>query len=161
MKINRENTRGRGNFGWLKANYSFSFSNYYNPKQMGFKSLRVMNEDFIAPASGFPEHGHKNMEILTLVLKGELAHTDSLGNVKTLKPGRIQRMYAGSGIRHSEFNASKKEELNLMQIWIEPNVLNIDPEYIEKEFDFNKKICYNLFGGTFLIPNISTDGRCI
>jgi redox-sensitive bicupin YhaK (pirin superfamily) len=109
IKVNREQNRGKGNYGWLKANYSFSFSQYYNPEKMGFKSLRVINEDFIAPGAGFPTHGHKNMEILTVVLKGSLGHTDSLGNIQNLKPGRIQRMYAGNGIKHSEFNASKEE----------------------------------------------------
>ena len=138
MKIHKEQERGHGNFGWLRANYSFSFSNYYNPAKMGFKSLRVINEDFIAPQGGFPPHGHQNMEILTVVLKGKLGHTDSMGNVKTLSPGRIQRMYAGSGVRHSEFNIDKQEELNLLQIWIQPHTFDKPPEYQEKEFDFQK-----------------------
>lgn len=131
--INRESSRGRGNFGWLKANYSFSFSSYYNAQKMGFKSLRVINEDFIAPKAGFPFHSHQNMEILTIVLSGNLTHKDSLGNVAHLYPGRIQRMYAGHGITHSEYNESD-EELNLLQIWIEPNQINLKPEYEEKEF---------------------------
>lgn len=138
IKIYQEKNRGKGDFGWLKANYSFSFSNYYNPDRLGFKGLKVINEDFIKPDSGFPTHGHKNMEILTVVLSGELTHNDSLGNIAYLNPGKIQRMYAGSGIRHSEYNRSKKKDLNLLQIWIEPNQLNLDPEYKEKEFDYNK-----------------------
>ena len=139
IKVNREKDRGRGHFGWLQANYSFSFSNYYNPDKMGYESLRVINEDFIEPAGGFPTHSHKNMEILTFVIRGKLAHKDSLGNFQYLEPGRIQRMYAGKGISHSEFNGSEKDKLNLLQIWIEPNQLNLNPEYEEKEFDKNAK----------------------
>ena len=139
MKVNKEKDRGRGDFGWLKANYSFSFSNYYNPERMGFESLRVINEDFIKPSAGFPTHSHKNMEILTFVIKGKLAHKDSLGNVQYLEPGRIQRMYAGKTISHSEYNGSDSEELNLLQIWVEPNQLNLEAEYREKEFDEDSK----------------------
>jgi redox-sensitive bicupin YhaK (pirin superfamily) len=139
ITINKENQRGRGNHGWLKANYSFSFANYYNPKKMGFNDLLVINEDFIAPKGGFPPHQHQNMEILTVVLSGTLGHTDSMGNVKTLTPGKIQRMYAGTGVRHSEFNLSESEVLNLLQIWIKPNQANLPPEYEEKDFDLTKQ----------------------
>lgn len=142
IKVNKENTRGKGSYGWLNANYSFSFSNYYNPHKIGFNSLKVINENFIEPSQGFSTHSHQNMEILTIVLKGELGHTDSLGNIKSLTPSVIQRMYAGTGISHSEFNLSNTEELNLLQIWIVPNVLNFKPEYQEKQIDFSKS--YNL-----------------
>lgn len=138
IKVNKEQQRGRGNYGWLRANYSFSFSQYFNKNKMGYKALRVINEDFIAPKAGFPAHGHKNMEILTIVLKGSLGHTDSLGNTQTLTPSKIQRMYAGSGVQHSEFNKSFDEELNLLQIWIEPHTFDLPPEYDEKDFDFQK-----------------------
>ena len=151
IKINKEKDRGRGDFGWLKANYSFSFSSYVNPQKTNFNSLKVMNEDFIQPEAGFPTHGHKDMEILTVVFKGVLGHTDSLGNIQELRPGRIQRMYAGSGITHSEFNLSKTEVLNLMQIWIEPNQKGLAPEYNEKEFEFNKK------GGQLLLSPTGRD----
>ena len=137
MKINKEQERGKADFGWLKANYSFSFGQYFNPNKMGFRSLLVINEDFVEPHSGFPKHGHKNMEILTFIIKGKLTHMDSLGNIKTLEPNKIQRMYAGKGINHSEFN-NTDEILNLLQIWIEPNQLNLNPEYNEKEFNFNQ-----------------------
>lgn len=140
VKINKENERGRADYGWLKANYSFSFANYYNPKKLGFKDLLVINEDFVSPKAGFPTHPHKNMEILTIVLSGKLGHTDSMGNVKTLTPGKIQRMYAGQGVRHSEFNLSETETLNLLQIWVKPNQSNKPSEYEEKEFDFKEKI---------------------
>lgn len=137
IKINKEQERGKGVFGWLKANYSFSFSSYFNPHKQGFKSLRVLNEDFISPHSGFGSHGHKNMEILTVVLSGILTHKDSLGNEATLSPGKIQRMYAGTGIVHSEYNHHSKP-LNLIQIWIEPNQTNRPPEYEEKVLDQTK-----------------------
>lgn len=106
---------------------------------MGFESLLVINEDFIQPNQGFPTHSHKNMEILTIVLSGELAHKDSMGNIEFLSPQKIQRMYAGTGISHSEYNDSNNQELNLLQIWIEPNVQDQNPEYNEKDFDPNKK----------------------
>lgn len=134
IKINKEKDRGKGFFGWLRANYSFSFSSYVNPHKQGFKSLRVLNEDFIQPHSGFGAHGHKNMEILTVVLSGVLTHKDSLGNEAKLYPGKIQRMYAGTGLVHSEYNHDSSE-LNLIQIWIEPNKVNLPPEYEEKELN--------------------------
>lgn len=139
MKINRESERGIANFSWLKAKHSFSFGQYFNPYKMNYNSLRVINEDLIEPNSGFPTHSHDNMEILTFVIKGKLAHKDSLGNIEYLENDKIQRMYAGSGISHSEYNASDKEPLNLLQIWIEPNVVNLDPDYNEKDLDYSLK----------------------
>lgn len=139
MRINRESERGIANFSWLKAKHSFSFGQYFNPYKINYNSLRVINEDLIEPNSGFPTHSHDNMEILTFVIKGKLAHKDSLGNIEYLENDKIQRMYAGSGISHSEYNASDKEPLNLLQIWIEPNVVNLDPDYNEKDLDYSLK----------------------
>jgi len=151
MKINKEKDRGKANYGWLKANYSFSFANYFNPNKMGFESLLVINEDFIQPNKGFPTHSHKNMEILTIVLSGKLAHKDSMGNIEFLSPKKIQRMYAGTGITHSEFNNSNTHKLNLLQIWIEPNIQNKHPEYNEKDFDPYKE------GSQLLVSNDGKD----
>lgn len=139
IKINYQKDRGHRDYGWLNANYSFSFGEYFNPQKMGFESLRVINEDFVQPLEGFPPHGHKNMEIITFVISGELTHRDSMGNVASLKPGRIQRMYAGKGVTHSEYNASKDTILNLLQIWVIPNALNLPSEYNELEFDLNSE----------------------
>lgn len=137
-KINKNLERGTADYGWLKTQYSFSFASYYNPEKMGFESLRVINEDIIAPNSGFPTHAHKYMEILTWVLSGTLTHRDNLGNEATLIPGRIQRMYAGDEVRHSELNASKIEDLHLLQIWIQPKVKQKKSEYEEREIVIKK-----------------------
>lgn len=130
---------GKVDYGWLKPNYYFSFANYYNPDRMGFGKLRVLNNDWIAPSSGFPPHFHQNMEIVTIVFEGTLTHKDSLGSIGHIKNGTIQIMSAGSGITHSEYNDSDKEAVTLFQIWIEPNVHNINPRYEEKSFDTTKK----------------------
>ena len=135
LKIIRDSERGRGDFGWLKARYTFSFGNYYNPRHSAFGTLCVFNDDAISPSSGFPTHGHENMEIVTIVLQGVLTHKDSLGHEATILPGEVQRMSAGTGIRHSEFNASTSEELKLLQIWITPKNLNVSPGYQQKHFD--------------------------
>ncbi len=130
--IHKSHERGHVKNGWLESYHSFSFGEYYNPNQMGFGKLRVINDDFIAPASGFGKHPHKNMEIITIMLKGALKHEDSMGNSSTIKAGEIQVMSAGSGVFHSEFNASEQEETNLLQIWITPNRLNVEPRYDQK-----------------------------
>ncbi|WP_423148802.1 pirin family protein [Rubrolithibacter danxiaensis] len=127
--------RGFQNHGWLKAAHSFSFANYYDPKKMHFGLLRVLNDDIVAPGRGFGAHGHDNMEIVTIPLKGSLAHKDSLGSEGVIRPGEIQIMSAGSGIQHSEFNASATEEVNLLQIWVFPKERNIKPRYDQKKFD--------------------------
>ena len=119
IKIRRSKERGHANYGWLDTNYTFSFSNYYDPRFMGFRSLRVINEDFIAPNQGFPTHGHRDMEILTYVIRGEISHKDSMGNGTTILPHEVQRMTAGTGILHSEYS-SPSEETHLLQIWILP-----------------------------------------
>lgn len=131
IRVRKSEERGRGDHGWLKSWHTFSFGRYFDPQQMGFRSLRVMNEDFVAPGTGFGTHPHDNMEIITYVLDGALAHRDSMGNGSTLTPGRFQRMSAGTGVTHSEVNPSPDQEVHLYQIWIEPKVRNVTPSYEE------------------------------
>jgi len=133
IKIRRDKERGHANYGWLDTNYTFSFSNYYDPRFMGFRSLRVINEDFIAPNQGFPTHGHRDMEILTYVIRGELSHKDSMGNGTTILPNEVQRMSAGTGVLHSEYS-SPSEETHLLQIWILPEEENLTPGYEQTFF---------------------------
>lgn len=133
IKIRRSKERGHANYGWLDTNYTFSFSTYYDPRFMGFRSLRVINEDFIEPAQGFPTHGHQDMEILTYVMSGELSHKDSMGNGETIRPHEVQRMTAGTGVLHSEYS-SPTEKTHLLQIWILPEEENLTPGYEQKFF---------------------------
>lgn len=134
IQIRKNIERGSAEYGWLHAKYSFSFGEYYDQKYMGFRKLRVINEDKIEPGQGFPTHGHKNMEIVTYILSGSLEHKDSLGTGSVIYPGEIQLMSAGKGIQHSEFNHSKTEIVHLLQIWIEPNIKNEDPFYQQHNF---------------------------
>ena len=127
--LHKANTRGHANHGWLQANHSFSFANYYNPERMHFGVLRVLNDDTIAPAMGFPTHPHDNMEIITIPLEGDLEHKDNMGNGTIIKNGDIQVMSAGTGITHSEFNANKGDYCKLLQIWLFPNKRNVTPRY--------------------------------
>ncbi len=139
-KIRRSEDRGGANHVWLNAKHSFSFASYYNPENLQFGALRVLNDDKIAPNMGFNEHPHDNMEIITIPLQGQLTHKDSMGNSGTISAEEIQVMSAGSGVRHSEKNSSKIEELQLFQIWIEPDTRNIEPRYGQiKIDDFKKK----------------------
>ena len=126
--------RGHNQYGWLDTRYTFSFNTYHDPAHMGFRSLRVINDDYIAPASGFPTHPHRDMEILTWVLEGKLGHKDSMGHGATLGPGQLQYMSAGTGIHHSEENPSKDETLRLIQIWLLPEKKGVKPNYGQKDF---------------------------
>ncbi len=152
FKIRKADQRGSANYGWLHSHHTFSFAHFRDPDYMGFRSLRVMNEDRVQPGQGFGTHAHDNMEIISYVLSGALEHKDSMGNGEVLRPGEFQRISAGSGITHSEFNPSSSEPVHFYQIWITPNVRDNTPSYQQKEFSREAKL-----GNLRLVA--SPDGR--
>jgi len=152
ITVRKSKDRGTGDHGWLNSKHSFSFADYHDPKHMGLGPLRVINEDKVGPGSGFDTHGHRDMEIISYVLEGELRHKDSMGKKTTIKPGDVQRMTAGTGVRHSEYNNSNTDPVHFLQIWILPEKKNLPPSYAQDHFDLGE-------GDSGLVLVGSRDGR--
>lgn len=152
LKIRRSAKRGNADHGWLKSHHTFSFAGYYDPKHMGFRNLRIINQDYIAGGGGFPTHPHRDMEIITYMVEGELIHRDNMGNQEVIRRGEVQYMCAGTGIAHSEFNASADKTAHLLQIWIEPQASGLRPAYGQKSF-------LPEFAKGELVRVLSRDGR--
>ncbi len=153
MKVlRRSEDRGHVHHGWLNAKHSFSFGSYYDDRHLGFRDLRVINEDQVAPGAGFPSHGHQDMEIITYIIEGALEHKDSMGSGSVIRPGDVQYMSAASGVMHSEFNHSKQEKVHLLQIWILPKVRGGKPAYAEKHFPLESRL-------NQLCPIATADGK--
>jgi redox-sensitive bicupin YhaK (pirin superfamily) len=140
LKIRRAEERGKANFGWLDSRHTFSFGHYHDPRFMGFGPLRVINEDRVTPGQGFDTHGHRDMEIISYVLDGALKHEDSMGNGSLIRPGDLQRMSAGTGVMHSEFNASDRDSVHFLQIWVLPEAQGMEPGYEQKAFGREEKL---------------------
>jgi redox-sensitive bicupin YhaK (pirin superfamily) len=154
----KSDTRGKADFGWLKANFSFSFGNYHNPERVQFGMLRVLNDDTIAGGTGFGTHGHANMEIITIPLEGGLMHKDSMGNEGVIRFGEVQVMSAGTGVEHSEMNASQKDNAKTLQLWVFPDKEEVTPRYDQKSFDIENQI--NTFVN-IVSPKDSNDGNAL
>lgn len=152
LAVRRANDRGQANHGWLNSYHTFSFGSYYDPQQMGISNLRVINDDTVSPNGGFATHGHNDMEIISYVLEGALEHKDSMGNGSVIRPGDVQRMSAGTGVRHSEYNHSSSKSVHFLQIWLEPNELGVEPAYSQKHFPLEER------HGKFVLL-VSPDGR--
>ncbi len=157
-KLNKKSDRGTADFGWLKANFSFSFGNYFNPNKIQFGALRVLNDDYIAAGMGFGTHSHENMEIITIPLEGSLQHRDSMGNEAIVSFGEVQVMSAGTGIQHSEMNPSKIDPAKTLQLWVFPEIQNVTPRYDQKSFDLESKI--NTFVNV-VSPSDKNDGNAL
>lgn len=148
--LHREDLRGKAEHGWLHSRHTFSFAQYYDPQRMGFGAFRVLNDDIVEASAGFGPHSHDNMEIISLALAGSMRHQDSIGNTYVIKQGEVQVMSAGTGVSHSEYNASDSEPLNFLQIWVQPKLMELEPRYSQKEFTTDGR--YNKFQ-TIIIPD--------